>query len=304
MSKVSLFTPNNRLKWTETMSNWGQSNATVLETSTAVLAPDGTASATKIMETSANSVQHALYNIIASSNDLFGEQIVSEFFWKAGERNYLLHQVWEDAGRPLISFRISSGQSVQEYGYVDAFSLMTDNWFYVRIVSSETPRPSGSGNLYSYFFTGNSVPTVQYTGTSGYGFYLWHPNLGPAPLAPYVATTTSWNIGGTVNIDTEWDSTSGSEKYFDESKTPAGARARYVYGNRERYKLNADMLSTRDLHTINKWWRDGTPILMRDADDPFAAITSVFIDESSPPVAKQVKPYENRWTVSINLEGY
>ncbi len=117
-------------------------------------------------------------------------------------------------------------------------------------------------------------------------------------------TTGASLIGDCIVLDTEWDSTSGAEKFFDESKTPAGARTRYVYGQRDRIKLNAEFLTARDLHVLNTWWREGTPILMRDADDPFAAINSVFIADSSPPVAKQIKPYADAWAVSIELEGY
>jgi hypothetical protein len=308
MSKVALFTPTNRVRYSNAASYsfWGKNNLAVLDESSYSLAPDGTATAIKLMEDT-SSAQHFLSAGIPGSGDLTGKQIWAELFWKANERPGVRLLIAEYSGRTLIDVVFSNANSwVVNAGFVQVSSAVQLGWNHFIGVSSHTFAPgvdSANWNCEYYAYIVDSSGATTYTGTSGSGIHIWHPYLSVVK-APNVANSDNVSYGDSIILDTDWDSTSGSEKYFDESKTPAGARTRYVYGQRERYRLNAEFLSTRDVDIINGWWRNGTPILMRDADDPFAAITSLFIADDSPPVAKLIKPYDDKWSISIDLEGY
>lgn len=297
--KVALFTPNNRIGWTEALSYWTATNATVLDVASGIYAPNGTETVTKFMETSVASA----HQLAKSTSGFIGYPVHAEFFWKPGERNQLRLNIFEQGstGRVLLNIEIGVDSYVSYAGYFSTVEASSGGFYHVVGISSLTSAVDGVDYV---FYMMNGSGSVNYAGTSGSGLYLWHPSLSKGPLAPYTTNSADATSGDCVILDTEWDSTSGAEKFFDESKTPGGARTRYVYGQRDRFKLNAEFLTTRDMQVLNKWWRDGTPILMRDADDPFAAINSVFIADSSPPVAKQIKPYADAWAISIELEGY
>lgn len=307
MSKVALFTPNNRLPYSEALSSWSLDGVFIEENTANVLAPDGSQTAMRVACDASSGYHTAAWFALNSGNTMTGERVVSEFFWHPGSCQRFI----ADARDGLtVDWHIYAQQNadaatpVMINGYLQKWEPSSLGWYRCLLVSSRTIDYTNSGHISNFFFLVSTGGLSAYQGTSGYDYYLWHPSLTTRQPQPYMPTSSTSLIGNSVIFDTEWESTSGSEKFFDEAKTPGGARTRYVYGKRERYRLDTEMLSSRDVEVINRWWRDGTPILMRDADNPFAAITSVFISDTTPPVTKAIKPYIDRWAMSIELEGY
>lgn len=302
MSRYALFAPDNRLARTEAFSYWAFSSITVAD-SVSQVAPDGSNTAKKIMADSSVG-NHFLSRGVPSSGYLIGERLWWEFYWFPGELGGSLNQLWENAGRPLISFHVSSGglAANADIGYLHTWQVTSFGWYRAVLVSSLTPRFAGNGNLdyYHYLMTGAAVSSFQVN--SGDGGYFWHPRVGPFE-APYITTSDSQLIGDCVMLEPSWDALLGRQRFIEETRTSSGRRSVYPWGDKQRIELPVEHLRGRDGLRINSWWANADSLYLKNVDSLFSASVAVFLGGNNPPLAP-MKVYDAEWSGVIKLEEY
>jgi hypothetical protein len=173
----------NLLTYSEQFDEWIKTNATVTVDSSIELAPDGTATADKIVETDVTDF-HYVDNPTPNPTVTNGQAFTASFYVKAGERT-TIHAY-------LISSGILTGTPTQ-------FDLSTGE-----IVSGSQATMQDVGNgWYRCSITGTANSTIgkmrillngniPYDGDGTSGIYLWGAQLEEASTAgEYVKTTTT-----------------------------------------------------------------------------------------------------------------
>ena len=170
----------NLTNYSEDYSNayWTKGNSTI--TSNIIIAPDGTLTGDKLVETATTSPHYVerLFSLTGTS--------VFSIYAKAGERNWLYVQLF-----PLVNGRAWFNLSTGQVGTVDAAvtATMTNvgNGWYRCSVSRTT-----SGTTYSnaYVVTDNNI--ISYTGDGTSGIYIWGAQLEVGAYASsYIPTVAS-----------------------------------------------------------------------------------------------------------------
>ena len=184
---------------------WTKTNTTI--TANTIVAPDGTLTADKIVET-ATSAQHLIYRTITSTS---ATPYTYTVYAKAAEwTNFILQM---GAGGPYASFDLNTGLATTALGATSA--TMTDvgnGWFKCTVGAR-----SNSSSFY-YVFKTSSI----YSGTAGTGMYIWGAQLTPSVMpnlltfpndfnnAAWIKTSTTVGIG--VDLIAAPDSTVTANK--------------------------------------------------------------------------------------------
>lgn len=146
------------------VSPWTLLNATV--TANAVAAPDGTTTAEKVVETTANAV-HGIYQTCATTA---GQTYTQSCYAKAAERTFLVMTEGNNVTSTAV-FNLSTGvvASVTGNGSPSAAILaLGDGWY--RCSLTFTPIAATS-NL--QIRASNAASSAGYVGTAGSGIYAW-----------------------------------------------------------------------------------------------------------------------------------
>jgi hypothetical protein len=165
-----------------TTGGWAKNNATV--TANAVVAPDGTTTADKLIENTATSV-HYLVNAIPI-NGVYTFSV----FAKAGERNAI--NIWSDSPSLGIAyFDLANGTRTFTAGSQLASAAIepigTDGWYRCSITTPNL-------NKLVYFVMGLGNP-LTYAGNGTSGAYLWGAQLELGSTAtPYQRVTTQYDV--------------------------------------------------------------------------------------------------------------
>ena len=177
----------NLFQYSEEFDNaaWTTSRASV--TANAVLAPDGTVTADKLVEDTTASNTHQIAETVSS---LTAQPYTFSVFAKAGERDHIQLLLFTGAFGANVAradFDLTNETSSTVSGTIDNSSITAvgNGWYRVLITVTATTTGSGIGIIY-LADDGN----VGYTGDGSSGLYIWGAQLeaGSFPTS-YIKTT-------------------------------------------------------------------------------------------------------------------
>lgn len=209
MKAVYPFVTDNRnlLSYTEDFSNafWTKNNVTI--TSNSITAPNGTLTADKINENSGT------INPLVTNNTVtytIGQTYTASVYYKAAERNYGFIDLYLNNTDNAILVDLTNGTIVNTLGTLVSSSVESvgNGWYRLSVTVLNS---SGSGPALSYGCK-NSTNWGSYTGTAGYGIYIWgaQVELGSTattyqPIATtqqaYIASQFKYNLVNPVDSD-------------------------------------------------------------------------------------------------------
>lgn len=175
----------NLLLYSEQFDNaaWTKSNTTI--TANAVVAPDGTATADKIVENSASG-SHNIYQAQAVSAST---AYVLSVHVQAAERSNIMLQCTDGTTWFNAFFDVNAG-TITSQSSVTATIKKQNNGFYRCSIAFTTGASATSVNSYLYLSTGAGVS--NYTGDGASGVYVWGAQLAAGNYATsYIATTSA-----------------------------------------------------------------------------------------------------------------
>jgi hypothetical protein len=178
--------PWNLLQYSEQFNNayWTENGASV--SANAIVSPNGTTTADKIIENSANSVHHILY-----PNDTpIGTNTLSVYA-KEGERNWIWLYIFDNVTGSLFTwFNVNTGTiGTVDSGLTANIESVGNGWF--RCSITRTQGNIGNGG----FGVTNANSVLSYTGNGTSGAYFWGAQLNIGSTAkPYFPTTDRLNV--------------------------------------------------------------------------------------------------------------
>jgi len=175
----------NLLTWTQQFDNvaWSKGDATVAANATT--APDGTSTADKLQETTANAPHYALQAVTVAA-----AAHTASVYVKAAERTWC---ILEMGGTPFgcgAWFNLSTGVVGTQFGSPSSVTITAVGNGWWRLTMTKTAGSSGSAFTTVYTSTGDNVST--YAGTAGSGIFVWGAQLEAASAA----STYTRNNGG------------------------------------------------------------------------------------------------------------
>lgn len=181
----------NHLERTEEFENayWGKLNSTV--TANTTIAPDGTSTADKLVETTTNS-QHFTYVQRSGTN----ETLTFSVYAKAAERGFVAVQLTNNTSSSAQAwFNLTTGTigtsnvAGSDYRNYSANIENTGSGWY-RCSITTTKLAVNTDNIPSIYVT-NADGVGSYTGTAGSGIYIWGAQLTEtANQLPYQKVVT------------------------------------------------------------------------------------------------------------------
>jgi hypothetical protein len=213
---------------------WVKAETTV--TANAIAAPDGTMTAGKLIESTANS-QHTLAS--ASIAWAGNTQYTFTFYAKAGERSKfdLLFGTagnWVNSER-TIGFDLGTGTllTAPNSPLLASITPAGNGWYRCRMTATTVASPAASAAFIRMYDNAN---LSSYTGTAGYGLYFWGAQLeaGAFPSS-YIATTTAaaTRAADVVSITgsafSSWYSQSGWTLFSDSSIIASQIKTQIVW---------------------------------------------------------------------------
>ena len=172
----------NILTYSQQMDNaaWTKTNATI--SANATTAPDGTTTADKLEEDSVNTT-HYTSQIPSASG---GATYIVSVYAKAAERSHFLLY---DEGVGTF-FNLANGTITSDYSAPLAKGIepLTNGWYRCWIAVTST------GATGPQIMVCNAATTYSYTGTTGYGIYIWGAQTEIASYTiptSYIPTTTA-----------------------------------------------------------------------------------------------------------------
>ena len=209
MKAVYPFVTDNRnlLSYTEDFSNayWSKNNVTI--TSNSITAPNGTLTADKINETSGTINPLVTNNTVTYTID---QTYTASVYCKAAERNYGFIDLYLNNTDNAILVDLTNGAIVNTLGTFVSSSVESvgNGWYRLSVTVLNS---SGSSPALSYGCK-NSTNWGSYTGTVGYGIYIWGAQLelGSSattyqPIATtqqaYIASQFKYNLVNPVDSD-------------------------------------------------------------------------------------------------------
>ncbi len=105
-----------------------------------------------------------------------------------------------------------------------------------------------------------------------------------------------------VSLDPHWDFSYGFKKNEQSHRTQGGKLFKYKYSHYEAWKFKVDFISSADAAIINSWHVSNTLLLFKN--ESATAIFSVLLTGRKTPMSKLVKPYDDEYKGTIELETY
>jgi len=182
--------PWNLVGYSEAFSNayWTKSNASISADTTT--APNGTLTADKLVENTANSSHQILST---STTVTVGTNYVSSIYAKAGERNWVLFIYYDGSTVKGRYFDLTNGVGGAYWAgatITNSITSVGDGWYRITLSYPAT----STGNILGVYLA-DSDNNNSYTGNGTSGIYIWGAQLveGTSPQS-YLPTTTRLNV--------------------------------------------------------------------------------------------------------------
>lgn len=159
---------------------WSSDGITV--STNQIIAPDGTTTADKIVETAQTS-QHLVHQSpFGGTGAVVGEVYTLSVYAKAAERTRIS---LTGHGEGYSVFDLSSGTVIQTGNNITSMTPIGDGWFRCSATITKT-------NTNSAFYILIWTDTNNYAGVAGNGVFLWGAQLEQSPtMSSYIKTTTT-----------------------------------------------------------------------------------------------------------------
>lgn len=190
----------------QTLNSWGMGNTTV--TADATVAPDGTTTAERIVETATNAV-HDIADVITNG------AVASTFsvYAKAGERTFIW--ISADNGATASFFNLGAG-TLGTVAQTAGILSVGNGWY--RCWISQTP----GANTTLMMGPASADNTISYLGDISKGIYAWGAQFETGSTAtPYIPTTTTSVSVTDYSVD-------GTGKVTYATAPPAGTLLSYL----------------------------------------------------------------------------
>lgn len=173
--------PRNLLTYSNTFSNVAWTKDRVTVASSVIISPDGTANATKLMDTLVGNNAYRLYNSLTLS----AQSYTQTFYAKSAEYNWVYVRI----GNSLRAwFNLSNGTlGTIESGLTASISPVNDGWY--KITCTITTATAGSGFALIGLTPANGIDTYTPT-TSVKGIYIYGTQLDLGTTAKEYFPTT------------------------------------------------------------------------------------------------------------------
>lgn len=162
---------------------WTKSNSTI--TANTIVSPDGTLNADKLNETATT----ASFSCVAAPTMALNTTYTLSLYMKAAERNFGVLNIYTGATSCWTTYNLSTGViSTLGAGATATITPVGNGWY--RCTLTISTASSGTPNIGIWPAISNNVLT--YTGTAGYGIYIWGAQLeaGAFPTS-YIPTVAS-----------------------------------------------------------------------------------------------------------------
>jgi hypothetical protein len=203
------------------VGNWSKLNATYQAGST--YSPDGTLNATKLVETSANG-NHYFQQTISQAGP-----ITVSVFMQSADRTYGAVNITIAGQAHTAWFNLSTGAVANTNGALYPVQARcefvpyvgTGNWYRCSLtVWAPTSATATAFGIYTAIGAGTVIndSLTSYTGTAGFGIYIFGAQAEPGYIAGYYTSTTSAAITSTAN-----NLYAGNSLYVANTATVAGS---------------------------------------------------------------------------------
>ena len=164
------------------------------------LAPDGTSTASYLVEDTSASAYHEFYASFTTASTTSGTYTYS-IYAKAGTRNWIAMRFGDSGGSQYSFINLSTGAIGTIVGHTNVTTTPVGNGWYRCSVTRDTTL--GSGAQYSGVRIATGDGTQSYTGAgTSYGVYLWGAQVelgsgaGPYVYTNGIASPVPTNLGG------------------------------------------------------------------------------------------------------------
>lgn len=167
---------------TFSVSPWVAVRTTVSEN--AIIAPDGTLTADKIVETVQTNNSYYVYQSVSLTS---GTTYTFSVYAKAAERSFMWIRLYGTGSWGNVSFNLTTGAINNPDGAKVSAQYVGNGWWRCVVTAASDLTGVNTPRIY----VENDINASGYTGVAGYGIYVWGAQLEEGLFATsYIPTTT------------------------------------------------------------------------------------------------------------------
>jgi hypothetical protein len=108
--------------------------------------------------------------------------------------------------------------------------------------------------------------------------------------------------GNHVTLEPEWDFARDDTPIKNEHVARSGKRYVYQWGSYVKFAFGVTFINSSTAAIINSWFMSNTKLLFTSTSE--TAVYSVMLVGSNLPISKSQRPYTDKFTGKVELQGY